>query len=167
MRLAMAILVVAGLSGFALPSWADNSAALVTAATQGDVAAATRLLATGADSNSHDTNGYSALNWAARNGHIEIARMLIAHGADVNVHDNPRRWTPLMNAAGMGHDDIAELLVSRGAEVNVLDATGAQALLWARTQGRSSLMSYLLAHGADGREQHAEFRGLRPGARQR
>jgi hypothetical protein len=145
----MAILVVAGLSGFASPSWADNSAALVTAATKGDVAAAKSLLAGGADSNSHDANGYSALNWAARNGHLDIARLLIDQGADVNAHANPRRWTPLMNAAGMGHDDIAKLLVSRGANVNVLDATGAQALLWARTQARSSLMTYLLAHGAD------------------
>jgi hypothetical protein len=149
MRFVMAILVVAGLSGFALPSWADNSAALVTAATQGDIAAAKRLLAGGADSNSHDTEGYSALNWAALNGHLDIAKLLIDQGADVDAHDNPKRWTPLMNAAGMGHDDVAKLLVSRGADVNVLDATGAQALLWARAKARSSLMTYLLAHGAD------------------
>ncbi len=149
MRFVMAILVVAGLSGFALPSWADNSAALVTAATTGDVAAARGLLAGGADSNSRDANGYSALNWAALNGHLDIAKLLIDHGADVNAHDNPKRLTPLMNAAGMGHDDIAELLVSRGADVNVLDATGAQALLWARARARSSLMTFLLAHGAD------------------
>jgi hypothetical protein len=149
MRFVMAILVVAGLSGFASPSSADNSTALVTAATKGDVAAAKSLLAGGADSNSHDTNGYSALNWAALNGHLDIARLLIDQGADVNAHDNPKRWTPLMNAAGMGHDDVAKFLVSRGADVNVLDATGAQALLWARSQARSSLMTYLLAHGAD------------------
>jgi hypothetical protein len=149
MRFVMAILVVAGLSGFALPSWADNSAALVTAATTGDIAAAKSLLAGGADSNSHDTDGYSALNWAAYHGHLDIAKLLIDQGADVNAHGNPKRWTPLMNAAGMGHDDVAKLLVSRGADVNVLDATGAQALLWARAKARSSLMSYLLAHGAD------------------
>jgi Ankyrin repeats (3 copies)/Ankyrin repeats (many copies) len=148
MRFVMAILVVAGLSGFALPSWADNSAALVTAATKGDIAAAKSLLAAGADSNSHDTDGYSALNWAAYHGHLDIAKLLIDQGADVNAHGNPKRWTPLMNAAGMGHDDVAKLLVSRGADVNVLDATGAQALLWARAKARSSLMSYLLAHGA-------------------
>jgi ankyrin repeat protein len=92
--------IVAGLSGFASPGWADNSAALVTAATKGDFAAVKRLLAGGADSSSHDTNGYSALNWAARNGHLDIARLLIDQGADVNAHDNPKRWTPLMNAAG-------------------------------------------------------------------
>jgi hypothetical protein len=149
MRVPIVMLVVAGLSAVAAPAWADNSAALVTAATSGDAAAAKRLLSQGADPRSHDADGYSALNWAAYNGHLDIATLLIDRGADVNAHDNPKRWTPLMNAAGMGHDDVAKLLVAHSADVNAVDATGAQALFYARAKARASLMTYLLAHGAD------------------
>ncbi len=42
------------------------------------------LLSTGADVNSKDNNGWTALRSAAYNGHTEIAKILIEAGADLS-----------------------------------------------------------------------------------
>tara|TARA_B100000768_G_scaffold175414_1_gene186792 strand:- start:90 stop:959 length:870 start_codon:yes stop_codon:yes gene_type:complete len=55
--------------------------ALISAAFEGNVAAARRLLEAGADPNLQNNNGNSALSVALQRGHTEIATLLIEYGA--------------------------------------------------------------------------------------
>ena len=94
------------------------------------------LLERGADPNSRDNAGFTALHLAVGNGWVECARALLEGGADANVRTNregvPEQWrdvTPLgvvLVAEGKRDDGsevpaedyaaIRELLVGHGAE---------------------------------------------------
>ncbi|WP_089604116.1 ankyrin repeat domain-containing protein [Acinetobacter piscicola] len=50
----------------------------------GDLKQVKKCLADGADVNTTDDEGYSALHAAAENDHLEIVKLLISKGADVN-----------------------------------------------------------------------------------
>ena len=46
------------------------------------------LLEAGADIDTQEQNGITALMLASLGGHTEIVRMLLEHGADIDVTDN-------------------------------------------------------------------------------
>ncbi len=69
------------------------------------------LLNKGANVNTQDGNGYTALIWAAAVGSKDIVEMLINAGVDVNAKDNNGK-TALMYAADYGDKEIIELLKS-------------------------------------------------------
>ena len=79
-------------------------------------AIASRLLEAGADVNSQDDDGMTALIWATYKGYKEIVELLINADADVNVMADDG-MTALILAALKGHTEIAELLISSSAEV--------------------------------------------------
>ncbi|GJP39965.1 hypothetical protein CLOM_g24277 [Closterium sp. NIES-68] len=70
---------------------------MIFVASQGDVDELTRLLDEGADVNSADYDGRSAIHLAACEGHLGVLQLLLARGARVNPRD---RWghTPLTDA---------------------------------------------------------------------
>jgi hypothetical protein len=72
------------------------------------------LLKNGAEVDSVDKYGSSALHHAAVRGNIEIVKILIDHGANVNLR-NKRDRTPLMFAESMGHQEVIALLKAHGA----------------------------------------------------
>lgn len=61
---------------------------LHAAAAAGDLAAATRLVASGADLKARDGHGRTPLHVAGHGGHHEMARLLLAKGADANALDS-------------------------------------------------------------------------------
>jgi ankyrin repeat protein len=63
----------------------DQSQALIEAAKQGDLKQVQELLEKGADINSKDNSGWTALMWVSDNGNAEIAKVLLAGGADINA----------------------------------------------------------------------------------
>ena len=60
------------------------------------------LLDAGADVNSQDHEGVTALSYASNRGDLELENLLLNKGADANVRDNAGKTT-LMWATSMGH----------------------------------------------------------------
>ena len=121
--------------------------------------AAELLLRRGANINSADSSGLTALHQAVYYCHGEkklssFLERLIQHGADVNARDT-QGVTPLIYA--LQHNDlpIAELLLTKGADVNARDTQGSTPLVLAVPYNQSSPRNYLpiiellLAKGAD------------------
>src|SRR5690606_589620 len=77
------------------------------------------LLAAGADVESPNADGQTALMLAARAGATAVAETLIRRGANVNVRERWRGQTPLMWAADSSSAEIVKLLVANGADVEV------------------------------------------------
>ena len=73
------------------------------------------LLEHGADINTQNRFGVTALYDASCSGALEIVRVLLAHGADVEVKYNDGQ-TALQVAAKEGHDEVVQLLREYGAK---------------------------------------------------
>jgi len=118
------------------------------AARDGDRARVESLLALGADVNSRDVNGETALNWAMANpGETEIVELLLAKGVNVNSKSNDSE-TALHGAAHLGRKEAAALLLAKGADVNAMSKYGTP-LHYAINSGQKEMVALLLASGAD------------------
>jgi ankyrin repeat protein len=101
------------------------------------------LIAKGADVNTRDKYGGTALIWATSvTRPIEIAKLLIAAGAQVDVRGNDG-WRPLMGA-GFGNFELAELLIAKGADVNARDDKGSPAGAQAAMMGDAKYVTFLI-----------------------
>jgi hypothetical protein len=89
---------------------------LMQAASQGDVSAAQRLLAGGADVNTQDQNGQNALIYACRSPKADpaVVKLLLAAGADVNVRSR-NGYTALLWAQTHNDSEIIRVLRRAGA----------------------------------------------------
>ena len=139
--------VVLGLMFVSLPAWSDD-AALIAAAKSGDTATIRTLLAQGADPDTRDETGISALEWAAAKGHLTTVKALLDDHAAVDGASIPDKFTPLMRAANFGHKDVAALLIARGADVNARAASGYTALDYAVNTDKRDVVALLKKHGA-------------------
>ena len=101
----------------------DLNTQLVDAAQNGDVAAAERLLAKGANVNAGNQWGVTPLISAADRANIPLVTLLLAHRADVNAKDLRYGKTPLKVTAVSWGDDrdktiragLIDLLLDHGA----------------------------------------------------
>lgn len=73
------------------------------------------LVAAGADLNTVDKDGWSALMWASWSGLTSVSAKLIELGADYKVVDKNGN-TALMIAAQSGHAEIVKNLLDKGAD---------------------------------------------------
>lgn len=165
---ALGLTAVAAASQVDLPAQRLHRAALA-----GDVDQVGALLVGGADANMRDEDGRTPLMWACfvlqrfsvdgappvHRDYAAVAKLLLDKGANVDARDSSRRTALLMAVEGaaseyrvIGADEeMVRLLVTRGANVNAQDDEGWSPLLrtvnlWA---DESSLISFLIAHGAD------------------
>ena len=127
--------------------------ALRHAATTGEAAEAARLLQSGADVDSTDDTGCSALWLAAFNNHAAAAESLIGAGADVEL-PNEAGMTALMAAACHGSCSAVSTLLNAGADWRRRDTEeGRTAMDWAKGSRRADatlvLQSWLLEHGSE------------------
>ena len=121
---------------------------LLDAAKIGDIERTENLIKHGADINTTDRHGYTALHWAAIYGELKIANLLINKGADINAIDSNRR-TALHLAATFGHVKIVEALVKAEADVSPTDHHGYTALDVAAIDGSEDIVQALVIAGAD------------------
>lgn len=122
------------------------------AATQDDVAAMRKLLATGLDPNARDATGYTPLIAAARTGDVAMIRLLASRGADPDLRDAAvNAWTPLLHAVHKGQEASIVALLDAGAKPNETDSFGTTPLIMAAGYGYTGIVRILLAHGANPR----------------
>ncbi len=137
---------------FSLPAWSaspQDTAALFTAADQGDMHRLKQELGKGLDVNAADGDGWTALMFAASSGRVDAAKFLIQKGANINARSG-KGETPLMAAALAGSEELVKLLLAKGAERNTTTALGLTAAEIARRAGHGELASLLQPAGAVG-----------------
>jgi ankyrin repeat protein len=142
----------------AIKPGSSASAELVDAAARGDLAETRRFLDVGADANSRDEEGATALMRAAQNGQPQAVSVLLARGADPNLA-NRAGATALM--WGVGNARVVELLLDHGADPNAKPASGHTALvIAANSDGTADVAKLLVSRGAD--VNAASIRGFTP-----
>jgi hypothetical protein len=135
--------------------------ALLSAAAQGDVSEARRLMEKGADPDSATVQKWTALMEAASRGHRGVVRALLDHGAKVNEKRNgfpfvttelgarfPSGETALIAACSYGDPETVRILLRAGARVNVERSDRWTALMAAAYGGHPYVVSMLLARRA-------------------
>src|SRR5205807_10628706 len=88
----------------------------------------------GADVDSANNSGVSALMGSVAGGNVDVVRRLINAGARVNAQD-ARGATALMYAARYRKLEIAKLLVESGAKTTTRDDSGRTAAVWLPESG--------------------------------
>lgn len=126
---------------------------LLAAIAARDFAAAQAALAAGADPDTRDAEGATALMHAAHAGNLALVRALLAAGADVHVADSGG-WTALHKAvhdadADRGHPEVVQALVDAGADVEARIGYGIRPLMLAAGYGEAAVAEVLLHAGAD------------------
>jgi ankyrin repeat protein len=123
---------------------------LAEAAAVDDVTQVRERLAAGVEPDRRTSDGFTPLQLAAYFGAPAAAAELISAGADLNaVADNPMRIQALHAAAAGRHGDVAALLIDAGAAVNSKQRHGWTPLHSAAANGDETLVTRLLAAGAD------------------
>ncbi|MFC3229389.1 ankyrin repeat domain-containing protein [Marinibaculum pumilum] len=122
-----------------------------------DYAEVERLLQEGADPQSLDDSGRTALVGASWRGRRSIVRLLMEHGVMTDLRDADNRSALLWSAIN-GYPQIADDLLDFGANVDITDAFGATPLIRAAWNGKYAVAERLLAAGADARRRDSEGR---------
>ena len=120
------------------------------AAARGDIETVQDLLRNGADVNTAQGDGMTALHWAAERGDAKLAEVLIYSGANVNAGTRIGRYTPLHLASRGGHGEVVLALLRAKANPNAATTnSGAAPLHLAAVAGEADVVHALLKSGAD------------------
>jgi hypothetical protein len=140
--------IVKGTSKYGI-GFRSADGALLRASELGDLEAARKAIADGADVNCVDPNDRVAtpIVHAACEGHWEIVKLLLEKNADPNAR-NMGSNTALMLAARRGHIEVVKALIAAGVEVNAKDHSGGTALDNAKEH--PEIMRILRQAGASG-----------------
>ncbi len=124
-------------------------APVADAAMEGNVALVRSLLTDGADVNTAQGDGSTALHWAAYRDEPAMARILLEAGADVAATTRIGDYTPIFLAARNGGATVIELLLEAGTDANATNAAGTTPLMLASASAKPDAVRVLLEHGAD------------------
>src|SRR4051812_30963220 len=128
--------------------WIHDETALHFLAIEGFTEGVKFLAEHGADVNSINKFGDSALIDAAVLGHTDIAEVLLRHGADPNAHSDTRD-NALHCAVERGNDRLVALLLAAGADARYRTDLGASVFDAVPISGpeRDRLLTVLASHG--------------------
>lgn len=130
---------------------AASSAELSTlpdAAKNSDRTALRLLLKHGANVNTTQGDGTTALHWASYKDDLEAADLLIRAGANVNAA-NDLGVTPLWAACQNGSAAMVRKLLAAGAHPNAKLESGETLVMTASRAGKADVVELLAARGAD------------------
>ena len=120
------------------------------AAQRGDLDAVRRLLQGGADVNTAQGDGMTALHWAAERGDEALGEVLIYAGARVDAGTRIGHYTPLHLAARGAHASVVTLLLEAGSDPSARTTnSGASPLHLAAASSDPRVVSELIEWGAD------------------
>ena len=125
-----------------------GAAAFVEAAMNGNRDAVRALLKEGADVNTTQADGMTALHWAAQKGDVELAKMLLYASANLKATTRIGGYTPLLIASKSGDAAMIDTLTQAGADANAPTMNGTTPLMLAAAAGKPAAVKALLAHGA-------------------
>ena len=125
-----------------------GAAAFVEAAMNGNRDAVRALLKEGADVNTTQADGMTALHWAAQKGDVELAKMLLYASANLKATTRIGGYTPLLIASKSGNAAMIDTLTQAGADANAPTMNGTTPLMLAAAAGKPAAVKALLAHGA-------------------
>ncbi|XP_068898720.1 protein phosphatase 1 regulatory subunit 12A isoform X6 [Tenebrio molitor] len=118
----------------------SSGCVFLAACAAGDKEEVLRLLENGADINTANVDGLTALHQACIDDNSEMVEFLVEHGADVNKGDN-EGWTPLHATASCGFLYIAKYLIEKGANVAAVNNDGELAVDIAECQKMEDLLN--------------------------
>ena len=122
---------------------------LIKAIKKKDFKKLNKLLEKGANVNSQDKLGWTALMEVAFQGHLEITNALLEiEGINVNAQDIDG-WTALMIAADQGHLEIVKALLKKGADTKIKNSKGETALQLAKDNEHHDIVNILTPTCAD------------------
>jgi ankyrin repeat protein len=124
--------------------------ALERAALAGEVLDVEAELSAGADVDSLDSHGQTALMLAAHKGHLAVVECLLRYGANLNVRAK-FGLSALMLAIVAGHEAVARTLVCAGADLTICGTgapgfAGKSAYDLATQHGMQELCEQIAAH---------------------
>ncbi|XP_015042680.2 protein phosphatase 1 regulatory subunit 12A isoform X23 [Drosophila pseudoobscura] len=105
----------------------SSGCVFLAACLSGDKDEVIQLLDQGADINTANVDGLTALHQACIDDNLHMVEFLVKRGADINRQDN-EGWTPLHATASCGFVSIARYLVENGADVAAVNSDGDLAL---------------------------------------
>uniref|UniRef100_A0A8D9A0F1 Protein phosphatase 1 regulatory subunit 12B n=1 Tax=Cacopsylla melanoneura TaxID=428564 RepID=A0A8D9A0F1_9HEMI len=108
------------------------------------------LLKSGADINTANVDGLTALHQACIDNNMDMVEFLVENHADVNRGDN-EGWTPLHATASCGFLSIAKYLIDHGANVAACNNDGELAIDIAESDEMEDLL-----------QRHIELQGINP-----
>ncbi|GAB1598626.1 protein phosphatase 1 regulatory subunit 12A-like isoform X2 [Argonauta hians] len=101
----------------------QDGCVFLAACSSGDKEEVIKLLARGAEINTANVDGLTALHQACIDDKIDMVKFLVDKGADVDVCDN-EGWTPLHATASCGFTEIAQYLISTHANIAAVNNDG-------------------------------------------
>lgn len=101
----------------------SSGCVFLAACAAGDKEEVLRLIENGADIDTANVDGLTALHQACIDDNLDMVEFLVEHGADVNRGDN-EGWTPLHATASCGFISIAKYLIEHGADVAAVNNDG-------------------------------------------
>jgi len=147
--LSICAMIALGLSALTHAAATGGAAAFVDAAMNGNREAVRALLKDGADVNTTQADGMTALHWAAQKGDVELAKMLLYASANLKATTRIGGYTPLLIASKNGDAPMIETLAQAGADVNAMTMNGTTPLMLASAAGRAPAVKALIDRGAN------------------
>lgn len=126
-----------------------GAAAFVDAAMNGNREAVRALLKDGADVNTTQADGMTALHWAAQKGDVELAKILLYASANLKATTRIGGYTPLLIASKNGDAAMIDTLTQAGADPNAPTMNGTTPLMLASAAGKVAAVKALIDRGAD------------------